>query len=87
MGENRVAARKAISWRALAAVVYTVLLFQPAMIWAELVIGPGGALAPGLISVILFVELFRLTGNPLTKQEATILSLSLIHISEPTRPY
>jgi len=65
-----------LTWRSFLAALYTVCIFTPAVIWAQLVTTGANLLAAIQVSVILiFVEFARYSGKPLTMQEATIIYL------------
>jgi len=64
------------SWRSYLGLIYTILVFQPAIMYLYLTTGNTLlSAATQWASLILFVELARLSGKPLTKQEATIIFL------------
>ncbi|MCS7120587.1 MAG: hypothetical protein RMJ07_04230 [Nitrososphaerota archaeon] len=56
------------------ALLYAIFVFQPAMVWLSLTTG-GGLGAISWITVIIFAEIMRLSGKPISKQEATIIFL------------
>lgn len=60
------------TWRTMLATLYSIFVFMPAMIWMYLMTGTTGAVS--WMAVILFIELSRLFGSKLTKQEAGLLS-------------
>lgn len=60
-----------MTWRSFLAVCYGLLVFQPTMIYLYLLTGsPVASTAIQYATLILFAELARASGNPLTKQEA-----------------
>jgi hypothetical protein len=59
------------SWRSYLVIIYAIGLFSPAIVWLSLVtIGAQLTGAITLSTLILCVELARMSGKPLTKQEA-----------------
>ncbi len=61
-----------MTWRSYLSIIYAVLVFQPTMIFLYLLTGsPVAGQAVQYATLILFAELARVSGNPLTKQEAT----------------
>jgi len=62
------------SSRITLALLYIILVFQPAMIWLTLSTGNSGLYA-AMVAVMLFSYILKSAGqNPLTKQEATIIT-------------
>jgi hypothetical protein len=62
--------------RSFLALIYVVVVFQPASIWLYLMTGSVTLYsAIQWATLLLFVELARLSGKPLTKEEATIIFL------------
>jgi len=57
----------------LLALLYSVFVFLPATAWLQLTMGAG--LGVSWITLIIFVEVSRLAGKPVNKQEATIIFL------------
>jgi len=62
----------AITWRSMIALLFGILVIQPAIIYYTLLSGSPLPLAPWIL-IILWAELARLLGSPLTKQEVFIL--------------
>jgi len=67
--------RKGYTWRSILALLYCVVVFEPVMIWLNLMTGGLVLLAIQWPAMLLFVELARLTGHPLSKQESTVIYL------------
>jgi len=69
--------KSGLTWRSILALLYISIVFQPAVLYLNLVSGAGFYMAGAIqwATIILFVELTRLSGSPLTKQEATIIFL------------
>jgi len=62
------------TWRSLLAVLYSIFIFTPAIIWISLqTVGVSIAAAVEVCTLLLFVEYSRLTGHSLKIQEATII--------------
>jgi len=66
--------RSGLTSASFLALLYSVLIFQPAMIWLNLAAGTQLG-SVGWISLIIFVELARMLGKRLTRQEATVIFL------------
>lgn len=64
---------RGFTWRVYAGVLYSIIILQPAIIWLMLTTGQSLVGAAVLITTLLFTEVFRLSGKPLTKQETFIL--------------
>ena len=62
----------AITWRSMVALLFGIFIIQPATIYYLLISGSPLPLAPWIL-IILWAELSRLIGSPLTKQEIYIL--------------
>ncbi len=70
-------ASSGLTWRSTLGIFYAIIVFMPAIIWTYLVTGSaaiGGAVT--WASLLLFVELSWLSGNPLTKQEGVVIFLT-----------
>jgi len=69
--------RSGLTWRSLLALVYVMVTFQPAFIYLFLMTG-GVPIASAVqwATIILFVELTRFSGSPLTRQEAAVIYLA-----------
>ncbi len=76
MAEKTSKAESGLTWRSFLALVYIIVVFQPANIWLFLMTG-SVTLYTGVqwATLLLLVNLGRLSGRPLTKQEATIIYL------------
>ncbi len=61
------------TWRSALALLVTSLVFTPISIYLQLVAGISSIPAVAIVMAILFSEITRLTGNPLTKQEILII--------------
>ena len=62
----------AITWRSTIALLFGIFVIQPATIYYTMLAGSPLPLAPWIL-IILWAELSRLLGSPLTKQEVYIL--------------
>jgi len=69
--------KSGFTWRSFLALVYAIIVFEPALIWIYLTTGNMNLVyfAVPWATVILLIELSRLSGNPLTKQEAATIFL------------
>jgi len=66
--------KSGFTWRSLLALLYSVCVFTPALMWLQLtVVGAGLGIAISFTTLLLFTELARITGKPITKQEAAII--------------
>lgn len=66
--------KSGFTWRSFLALMYSLCVFSPAVIWLDLVtLGVGLAGVIPYCTLFLFAELARMTGKPLTKQEAAII--------------
>jgi len=63
--------KSGFTWRALTGLLYGILVFQPAMIWMNL--STGGTISAAWVTFIIFMEITRLTGKPLTKAESVVI--------------
>lgn len=72
MGSSEV--KSGLTSTSLLALLYAVLIFQPAMIWLSLSAGAGIG-SVGWIALIIFAEICAMFGKYLTKQEATVIFL------------
>lgn len=61
------------TWRSALAILLTVLVFTPISIYVQLVAGIGSLPAVAILMALIFSEVTRATGNPLTKQELFII--------------
>lgn len=66
------APQSGFSRRSYIAILYAIFVFTPAMMYLNLVAGVGG-LAVSWFTLVLVVELMRLSGHHLTKQEAFMI--------------
>lgn len=74
MGFSSEEVKSGLTSTSLLALLYAILIFQPAMIWLSLSAGTGiGNL--GWMSLIIFAELCAMFGKHLSKQEATVIFL------------
>ncbi|MEM1989783.1 MAG: hypothetical protein QW782_04015 [Candidatus Bathyarchaeia archaeon] len=62
-----------ITWRTMMALIVGALVIAPAIIYSQLTIGGSLGLVSSWLIVLLWAELARLMGNPLTRQEVLIL--------------
>jgi len=67
--------KSGISWRSILALVYTIVVFQPAALYMTLATGTALGSFVQWATLILFVELARLMGKPLSQQEASLIFL------------
>jgi len=80
--------KSGLTWRSLIACLYMVFVFSPAIIWFNLVtvgVTIGGTVS--LCTLLIFVEIARLSGRPLTKQEAVIMFNLAVLASGPAMLY
>ncbi|MEM2823772.1 MAG: hypothetical protein QXF69_06695, partial [Thermofilaceae archaeon] len=61
------------TWRSAFAILLTVLVFTPISIYVQLVAGIGSLPAVAILMALIFSEVTRMTGNPLSKQELFII--------------
>jgi len=66
---------RGFTWRSILALIYCVIVFEAVMIYIYLMTGGLVLLAISWPAMILFAELSRLAGRPLSKQEATVIYL------------
>ena len=64
---------RGFTWRSALALLITSLVFTPISIYIQLVAGVSSIPAVAIVMAIIFSEITRLTGNPLTKQELMII--------------
>lgn len=65
-----------ITWRVFFAIIYSTIVMQPAAIWLTLTSGPSGTLVgmAAMYSVaLLFTEIAKIAGKPLTRQETFLI--------------
>lgn len=67
--------RKGITWRSMLGLIYIIVVFQPASLYMMLATGTSLGAFVQWATLILFVEIARLTGSPLTQQEAALIFL------------
>jgi len=67
--------RQGITWRSILGLIYTIIVFQPASLYMMLVTGTSLGAFVQWATLILFVEIARLTGSSLTQQEASLIFL------------
>jgi len=66
--------KSGFTWRSMLALLYSITIFTPAVIWLQLVtlgVGLGGVVSFG--TLLLFAELARMSKKPLTTQEAVMI--------------
>ncbi len=68
--------KSGITWKSILGLLYTLVVLQPAVIYIYLVTGQLAFTFVQWAALILFVEISRLMGSPLTKQEAALIFLS-----------
>jgi hypothetical protein len=64
---------RGFTWRSALALLITSLVFTPISIYMQLVAGVASIPAVAIVMAILFSEITRITGNPLSKQELMII--------------
>jgi hypothetical protein len=64
---------RCLTWRSFLALITGALLISPAVFYSQLTIGGSLGLVSSWLIVILWAELARLLGHPLTRQETLIL--------------
>ncbi len=67
--------KSALTRTSVMAMLYAIFVFMPAHIYLTLMVGPFVSLPVAWFTILLFVELGKLSGNRLTKQEATAISV------------
>lgn len=66
--------RSGFTWRSILAVLYSAVVFTPAVIWISLVtVGVQLGVAIEFCTLFLFIEIARLTGSSISKQEAAVI--------------
>jgi hypothetical protein len=65
--------KSGLSYNSLIAIFYSIIVFIPAQIYITLMVGPIGALPAAWFTLFLWVELSRLSGKRITKQEAFMI--------------
>jgi len=71
-----------LTWRSLLALIYITVCFQPGFAYLSLAtISPADISVVQWATVLLFMELARLTGKPLTRQEIIIIFLGTVGAS------
>ncbi|MEM1530968.1 MAG: hypothetical protein QXH19_01735 [Candidatus Bathyarchaeia archaeon] len=72
--------------RVLLAVLFALLVIAPTNLFLMLVGGSSLTLGAGIITLLLMVEIGRLTGNPLTKQEAFLIYFLCAYVAGTITP-
>jgi len=71
-----------LTWRSLLALIYIAVCFQPGFAYLQLItLSPIGMSVVQWATILLFLELSRLTGKPLTKQEIIVIFLGTVGAS------
>ena len=65
--------KSGFTWRSYIAIIYAILIFQPAVCYLFLLTGSYMTAMIPWITLLLISELSRMSGSPLTKQEAGTL--------------
>jgi len=66
--------KSGLTWRSIFACIYMIFVFTPAIIWFRLsIVGVTVGGAVSFCTLLIFVEIARLSRNPITKHEAVIL--------------
>jgi hypothetical protein len=73
MSEKVTSYNKALTWRSFLALVFACTVLQPAIMYQYLITGGGLPFSSWLV-ILLWVELGRLLGNPLRKEEVFIIN-------------
>jgi len=77
--------KSGLTWRSVFACIYMIFVFTPAIIWFRLsIVGVAVGGAVSFCTLLIFVEISRLSGNPITKHEAVILFNLAVLASLPT---
>jgi hypothetical protein len=77
-----------LTWRSFIAMLTAILIFLPASIYMNLTSGAGTlGIAASFVIAIIFSELTRYFGNPLTKQELFIMFSATSAVSSLVTPY
>jgi len=71
--ESVVEYKSGLTWRSWLAVFYSAILFMPIVLFYRLVTGQEGIDPAIFITAILFSEIARIFGSPLTKQEVCVI--------------
>ena len=79
--------RSGLTWRALFAILTAALLFIPINLYLNLVTGGTIAIAALYVIAILFSELSRMAGSPLTRNEIFIIYSSMGAVVATLPPY
>ncbi|MDH5686713.1 MAG: OPT/YSL family transporter [Candidatus Bathyarchaeota archaeon] len=73
--EIRTTSKVGLTWRSLLALLYITFVFQPGFAYMHLVSGPISTSAVQWATILLFIEICRLSGKPLTLQESIVIYL------------
>jgi len=71
--ESKTEFKSGLTWRSMLALLYSVVVFSPAVIWLQLVTIGAGLAGLSYFVLLVFVEYSRIAGKRLTKQEAAII--------------
>lgn len=65
--------QEGFTWRSMTGILYAALILLPVNIYYNLAVGGSLGTAAQFISLILFIEIFKFSAKPLTKQEAFVI--------------
>ncbi len=86
--ENASSLKPGLTWRSFIAMLTAILIFLPASIYMNLTSGAGTlGVAASFVIAIIFSEITRYFGNPLTKQELFIMFSVVSAVSSLVTPY
>lgn len=86
--ENASNLKPGMTWRSFVAMLTAILIFLPASIYMNLTSGAGTlGVAASFVIAIIFSEITRYFGNPLTKQELFIMFSVVSAVSSLVTPY
>ncbi len=86
--ENASNLKPGMTWRSFIAMLTAILIFLPASIYMNLTSGAGTlGVAASFVIAIIFSEITRYFGNPLTKQELFIMFSVVSAVSSLVTPY
>jgi hypothetical protein len=86
--QNASSLKPGLTWRSFIAMLTAILIFLPASIYMNLTSGAGTlGIAASFVIAIIFSEITRYFGNPLTKQELFIMFSVVSAVSSLVTPY
>jgi len=86
MTDKEIHFKPGLTWRSILALIFAIVLFVPSSIYLNLTVG-GGIAAASFIIAIIFSELTRYFGKPLTKQELFIMFAVIDVVTVLVPPY